>query len=182
MSVFFRTLLLLLIYGLALSAGAKEAGLSEKQIKAAYLYKFSSYIEWPQTAFPEQDTPMTIGVLGADDLADELSDFVSHQTINGRAINVKTLKPGEVLAGLHILFVGQRQSEQLKTLLNSIQKQPILIVTESPAALDFGSVINFVLVDEHIRFEISLERADQNGLKISARLLSVAQKIEARRS
>lgn len=178
-----RTVLLICLHCLAVFAWAADGGPSdtEYQIKAAYLYKFVAYIEWPAAAFGDADTPVTIGVIGADDVAAELNNIKHGRKVNNRTVEIKLLKPGDPLTGVKILFIGGRDSAHLKRLLDSVQSQPVLSVTESAGALSAGSVINFVPVDDRIRFEVSVQNADRNGLKISARLLSVAQKVEARR-
>ena len=153
----------------------------EYQIKAAYLYKFTTYIEWPPAAFAQADTPLTIGIVGADEIAAELNRIKSAQPAGSRPLEVKILRPGDSLAGVQILFIGRQENARLKRLLEGIQSQPVLTVTESAGGLAVGGIINFVPIDDRIRFEVSLLNAEQNGLKISARLLGVAQKIETRR-
>lgn len=178
-----RGLLVLVVFqAFALFAWGGESGLSENQIKAAYLYKFAAYVEWPPSAFAEANTPITIGVIGADEIVAELGNLrTDHSLVNDRAVEVKPLKPGESFSGVQILFIGRQQRQQLKQLLDNIQSQPILTVTESENALDAGSVINFIPIDDRIRFEVSVLHAERGGLKISARLLGVAQKIETGR-
>ncbi|MES2952260.1 MAG: YfiR family protein [Pseudomonadota bacterium] len=153
----------------------------EHQIKAAYLYKFASYVDWPASALTLADAPVTIGVLGADEIATELNNINSGRPANSRPIEVKRLKPGEPLTGIQMLFIGREESARLKRLQDSLQSRPVLTVTDSAGALGNGSVINFVTVDDRIRFEVSVAQAEQSGLKISARLLGVAQKIETRK-
>lgn len=162
----------------AFSATAVEI---EHQIKAAYLYKFASYVDWPAFVFAQADAPVTIGVLGADEIATELNHINSARPAKSRAIEVKRLKPGEPLTGVQMLFVGREESTRLKRLQDNVQSRPVLTVTDSAGALGTGSVINFVTVDDRIRFEVSVAQAEQSGLKISARLLGVAQKIETRK-
>ncbi|QDQ25003.1 YfiR family protein [Chitinimonas arctica] len=149
----------------------------EYQVKAAYLYKFTSYVEWPESVFSQADSALTIGVLDADVLAEELGKLLVGRTVNNRHIVLKRLKPGAPLTGVQILFIGRHEADRLKALLESLQAQPILVVTESAGALNLGSVINFVQVDNRIRFEISRGMAEKNSLKLSARLLAVAQQI-----
>ncbi len=153
----------------------------ESQIKAAYLYKFASYVDWPASAFAQADTPVTIGVMGADAVAAELNLIQGGRSGNSRAVEIRRLKPGESLNGVQMLFIGRDESARLKRIGDMVQSRPVLTVTDSAGALNAGSVINFVMVDDHIRFEVSVAQAEQNGLKISARLLGVAQKIETRR-
>lgn len=162
-------------------AAAVGAGEVEYQIKAAYLYKFAAYVEWPSAAFADSNTPVVIGVIGADALAAELKNVKGGPTVNNREILVRPLKPGDSLAGLQILFIGRQESSRLKQLLESLQSQPVLTVTEWGGAINTGSVINFVPVDDRIRFEVSTASAERSGLKISARLLGVAQRVETRR-
>lgn len=173
-----------LLAGLVLltgSTGALAADI-EDQIKAAYLYKFASYVDWPATAFAQTDTPVTIGVLGADEIAIELSHINLAHPTGGRPIEIKRLKPGDPPTGLHMLFIGRgEESARLKRLQEGLQSRPVLTVTDAEGALASGSVINFVTVDDRVRFEVSLAQAEISGLKISARLLGVAQKIETRK-
>lgn len=178
-----RAALLIAFQCFATFASAAGSGASdiEYQIKAAYLYKFAAYVEWPPAAFAEANTPVTIGVVGADDVAAELNNIKGNQTVNNRAVQIKLIKPGDPLTGVQILFIGRQESARLKRWLDSVQAQPVLTVTEWTGALGAGSVINFVPVDDRIRFEVSAASAERSGLKISARLLSVAQKVEIRR-
>lgn len=161
-------------------AASNEPTDIEIQIKAAYLYKFSAYVEWPPSTFAQADTPITIGVVGADALVAALNHLKQGTSASGRGIKIKQLKPAESLAGVHILFVGGLENRELKRLMEGIQSQPVLTVTDAPGALDTGSAINFVPIDDRIRFEVSLAHAERSGLKISARLLSVAHKVETR--
>lgn len=172
--------LLTSIFLLAWAGNAPAADI-EEQIKAAYLYKFASYVDWPASVFAQPDTPVTIGVLGADEIAVELSHIKIAHHPGGRTIEVKRLKPGEAMAGIQMLFIGREENAQLKRLQDSLQSRSVLTVTDAAGALAAGSVINFVTVDDRVRFEVSLAQAELSGLKISARLLGVAQKIESRR-
>lgn len=174
--------------GLALLAGAagwqasvvqaaEDAGLLEAQIKAAFLYKFASYVEWPETAFAQPDTPLMIAVMGADLVASELVRAVASRRVNDRDVIVKRLATGDPVAGSHILFIGSSASAQLDKLLRAA-RPPVLTVTESEGALAQGSVINFVVADRRVRFEISRGSASKNRLRLSSRLLAVARHVE----
>jgi hypothetical protein len=149
----------------------------ERQVKAAFLYKFAGYVEWPEANLPRPDTPITIGVLGADTLAAELSRLVAGRTVNNRAITAKRLKPGDSLAGINVLFIGKEETARLSQLLPVTRPRAILTVTESEGALAQGSVINFTIVERRVRFEISLDSAEKSGLKLSSRLLTFAQQV-----
>lgn len=162
------------------TAAAAEREL-EYQIKAAYLYKFAGHIEWPSNTFTDAAMPLTIGVLAADELAAELGRLKRGRLVNDRPVQVRVLKAGEPLQGVQLLFVGQLDERQLRRTLDAIQTQAVLAVTELPGALDAGSMINFVLLDKRVRFEISLAHAERSGLKVSAKLLAVAQRVDTGR-
>ncbi|MES2089915.1 MAG: YfiR family protein [Pseudomonadota bacterium] len=154
----------------------------EYQVKAAFLYKFCGYVEWPAQAFVQIDSPISIGVIGSTALTDALSKITTGHTVNGRAIIVRKIQRGDSISGLHILFVtGSNVGRDSETLLNA-RGQPVLIVTEEDQLPPPDSMINFVLVNDKVRFDIALQPAEQSSLKISARLLAVARKVIPRPS
>lgn len=149
----------------------------EHRVKAAFLYKIAGYVEWPGAAFAQPDTPITIGVVGADAIAAELSEVVAGRVLHKRPLEVRRLKPGELPDRLHILFVGRAENALLNQLVAKARERPILIVTETDGALARGSAINFVVADRRVRFEVSLPAAERGGIKLSSRLLAVAQQV-----
>ena len=149
----------------------------ETQVKAAFLYKFGGYVDWPAAAFPRSDTPLSIAVAGADVLAAELAQATTGRTVEGRSVTVRRVKPGDSLAGVHILFIGRAESARLAQWVQSAQPLSVLTVSESDGALAHGSVINFVLSDRRVRFEVALDAAEKSRLKLSSRLLAVAQQV-----
>jgi hypothetical protein len=152
----------------------EAARFSDYAVKAAYLYKFASYVDWPEDLL-DAASPLRIGVLGAQDLAEELALITSGRTVDGRSITVTRLRSSDTVDDLHILFVGRDESGRLERLLAPARIRPILTVTDSDDALTAGSIINFIVSDERVRFEISLFEAEQRGLRIDSRLLAVAQ-------
>lgn len=149
----------------------------ERQVKAAYLYKFGSYVEWPERAFTSPDSPVRIGLIGADAMADELAQMVAGRTINGRQVVVRKLRREDVIAGFNILFVGHSNNARLAEILAMTKGQPMLTVTESDDGIAAGSMINFVVVGGKVRFEASPKAAGLSNLNISARLLAAAYKV-----
>ncbi len=152
----------------------------ETKVKAAYLSKFVSYVEWPASVFAKPDAPVMIGVINADEIAAELTGLKTNRSANSRAFDVKILKAGEPLSGVQLVFIGKGEGDRLKRLLSSVQSRPVLTVTESPGAISMGSMINFILVNERIRFEVSTVAAESSNIKISARLLDVAKNVVAK--
>src|SRR5256886_2384291 len=159
-----------------------DAQADEYRVKAAFLYKFGSYIEWPSGSFARADSPVTIGVMGAEALAEELAQIVAGRNVNGRPVRVRKLRPGDPIAGLHVLFVGRAESGRLAEILAAARGKALLTVTESEEGLELGSMINFVVVEDKVRFDIAPPPSESSNLKISARLLGVARKIVSRSS
>jgi YfiR/HmsC-like len=148
---------------------------AEYKVKAAFLYKFASYIEWPSQVFERPESPIVIGVAGADAMSDELAQVVTGRSIGGRPVEVRKLGRGAPLNGLQILFVG-RSDRSSSDVLASAKGRPVLTVTESEDAFARG-MINFVIVDDRVRFDVALREAEISNLKVSARLLRVARRV-----
>jgi uncharacterized protein DUF4154 len=182
---------LLRIFALCIGIAAAVAGprpaqadaqADEYRVKAAFLYKFGSYIEWPSGSFARTDSPVTIGVIGADALAEELVQIVAGRNVHGRPVRVRRLRPGDPIAGLHVLFVGRADGGRLAEILAAARGQALLTVTESEEGLELGSMINFVVVEDKVRFDIAPPPSESSKLKISARLLGVARKVVSKSS
>ncbi len=152
-------------------------GVADYKVKAAFLYKFASYVEWPTQVFDGPESPLVIGVAGSDALTDELVEVVAGRTVEGRAINVRRLTRGQSLSGIHILFIGRSEAGRSSDVLASAKGHPVLTVTESNDAFPQGNIINFVIVDDRLRFDVAIREAERVNLKLSARLLSVARKV-----
>jgi hypothetical protein len=154
-------------------AHAQQA--SEAAVKAAFIFRFANYVEWPENVFPP-DAPFTIGIAGADEVATEIEKIVPGRTVNGRRVVTRRIAEGESARGLHVLFVGKAVSNP-RGLLRSAQSPGLLVVTEGEHGLELGSAINLVVVDDRVAFEVSMEAAERNGLRISARMLAVARRV-----
>jgi len=169
-------LLLLSTRALAIAAPV-ELQATENRVKAAFVYKFGDYIEWPPEAFDAVDSPLVIGVVGADALADELTRIAAGRTISGRRVAVKKLRYGDELSGLHVVFIGRSDTRRVTEALEASKGRPALTITETADGLKLGSVINFVVVANKVRFDVALPPAEASRLKISSRLLAVARTV-----
>jgi hypothetical protein len=145
----------------------------ERSVKAAFLYKFLGYMEFPA----DPGTTLVVGVLGADDVAAELARITAGRNVGNRTVSVRNLREGEALAGLHLLFVGTDAAQPAQA-LRAAEKNGTVTVTEQENGLQSGSVINFRLVDERVRFEVSLPAAERCNVRLSSRLLSVAYHVQ----
>jgi hypothetical protein len=162
---------------LAPSTGASQSETErvlERRVKAAFLYRFTEFVTWPDTAFARADAPFTIVVVGRDSLADELRQITAARTVQGHPVEVRRVSEGEVVPAAQMMFIPDSEKGRLRDWLRQAPKQA-LVVTESEDALSHGSVINFILVEGRVRFEISLESAEKRSLRMSSRLLAIAQ-------
>lgn len=174
------TILVTFLLSPAQATSQSADAVSEQSVKAAYLYKFADYVEWPQGVLGDPGTPLTIGVIGADSLSVELKEMTRGRTAHGRSISIRSVRPDEPLAGIHVLFVGAGASGELDRIADEARPHSTLVVTEVGDALSLGSIINFRLMNENIRFDVSLHWADRSGLQLSSRLLAVAAHVEPR--
>lgn len=155
---------------------ASERVVAERLVKAAYLYKFGSYVQWPEGTFSSADAPLKIGVVGDDELAEELARLVVGRHCNGRPITVHKVRGDAAQPKVHILFLGGAKSQTAKVLQN-LKGQPMLLVTQLENGLDLGSMINFVAVDGKVRFEVAPGTVEFSELAISSRLFPIASKV-----
>jgi YfiR/HmsC-like len=151
---------------------------SEDEIEAAFLYRFAGFVKWP--AQTRASSAFTVAVLDDDAVADDLERMLAHNDLNGARAQVRRITDIEQLGDARILYIGESDESRLKRWLALIAGRPVLVVTSQPGGLDDGSTINFIVIDRHVRFEISLIAARRAGLNISAELLSVATHVEGR--
>lgn len=159
------------------AAQTDDVSPGEIQIKAAFLYKFTGYVEWPKSSFKDTNSPITIGVVGADEIADELRHIVAGRSVQSRPLNVIAVNKESDLNGVHLLFIGRDATARLARLIETARQRPILTVTDVPEGLERGSMINFVMVKRRVQFEISVDVAEKAGLVLSSRLLAVALRV-----
>jgi hypothetical protein len=152
-----------------------DAAARERRVKAAFIFKFAGFVEWPETAFPQPFTAVTIAVIGDDELAAELSAITAGRAVEGRPLTIRKTRSLEAVADAHMVFVGRAEIARLPQLAKLARARPVLILTDAPTALAQGSMINFMLVERRVKFEIHLEEAERHGLKLSSRLLAIAQ-------
>lgn len=158
-----------------LSAAAQPL---ETEVKAAYLFRFLSFMEWPgQPSGP--DAPITIGVMGADDVLEQLQEILPGRSVGARPVAVRRVREGEPLAGLQLLFVGRAAAAALSRLAGP---PGIAIVSDADHALDRGAAIAFVRSEGRVRFHVALDNAERQNIRISSRMLGVAEYVRGRRS
>jgi len=153
----------------------QEATYSAAQVKATFLYHFAAYTEWPEGRKP--GSRLTIGIAGAPVIAEELGRLLPGRTVRGRIPVVKEIVRHEDLADVDMLFIGEAQNDDVRRWTAAGNRGGMLVVTDSPAGLPPGAMINLLLIDRRVQFEVSLAAAEKHGFRISSRLLSVAIRV-----
>ena len=169
----------LLLASIGPASAQPASSARESAVKAAFLYKFAAFVEWPAGTFQQADQPLVIGVSDDDDIADDLEQLLAGRS-DVRPVLVRRVRDAASLRGVHVLFVSRRSESRLRETLDAV-KGAVLIVTEQANALRLGSVLNFSDEGGRVRFGASLTSADAHNLKLSARLLAVAKVIEGRK-
>jgi hypothetical protein len=159
-------------------AAQSAAPLNEYAVKAAFLYNFAKFIEWPAGAFAAADSPVVIGVLGSDPFGALLDDTTRGERVDGRDIVVERLKWDDDLTRSHILFISPSEQRRLPQLIDRLHRSSVLTVGEDDEFVRHGGIIRFRTDDYRIRFAINVRSAERARLKISSKLLSLATIID----
>jgi hypothetical protein len=176
------TAALVLAGAYAQRAWSQDLQNAEYSIKAAFLCKFGNYVDWPTPVNSGTAPAFVIGVLASTEVVQELSSAARGQTVNGQPIAVRRLERNSSFDGLSILFIARTHAARTAEALDAAKDKPVLTVTESDSGLATGAMVNFVVVDDKVRFDVSFAAAERSKLKISARLLGVARQVTGRPS
>jgi YfiR/HmsC-like len=166
------------VWTLSMTPARAEEGYSQDAVIAAYLYRFTSYIDWPQQATIGH--PFLIDVYGDPGVAQALRRLLAGHPIHNESAVVNEVRTVRDLGDPQILYVGAGHAGFLRS-VPSDESRHVLVVTDESHGLDVGSALNFVTVDKRVRFEVSLTAADRAGIKISSDLLSVAIRVHGGR-
>lgn len=160
----------------AQSAQSAQSGLQQEDAaaRAAYLYNFLGYIEWPSRALPLTDSPLVIGVFNADEVAAELLLTTLGRKINNRAVSIRPLRPGDGMEDIHLLYIGPGEPQQVQAMIRQVPQRWTVTVTDDASADALAGVINFRQSEGRLRFDVSQAAAERGDFKLSSRLLSVA--------
>ncbi len=167
-----RLTLIVLTAGLV-QAHAEARVIDEYQVKAAFLFNFAKFVEWPATAFNSADAPLGICVLGENPFGSALEETVRGMEVAGRRFVIRKISEARQAAGCHILFMGASDRRRSRFVLEELKESSILTVGETEDFIANGGVIRFKLKDERLRFEIDAGAAARERLKISSKLLSL---------
>ncbi len=174
-------LLFAAVLSLSVSFAFAQKAPTEYEVKAAFLYNFLKFVEWPPKAFAAKDTPIVIGIVGTDPFSEPggstnlLEQAVAGKNIEERKLLVRRVEAGAGLQDCQLIFISSSEKPHLKDILDQLKDSPALTVSELDDFCQLGGIINFVKQAGKIRFEINAAEAEAHHLKISSRLLNVAK-------
>jgi YfiR/HmsC-like len=167
---------MLLVCTVSMLAGV-DAEASEYQIKAAFLYNFAKFVEWPPETFKDAGAPIHICVLGSSPVRWMLEDAVRNKNIDGRVLAVRAIAQVSEAGNCQILFVSASEQKHLRAILETTKSSDVLTVGETNSFTADGGVVGFSLDQGRIRFDINLQAAQLERLRISSKLLSLATSV-----
>ncbi len=157
------------------AAAGKTEIYSEASVKAAFVFRFAGYVTWPPESLPPDR--FVIAVLGADDVAQNLQSLLAGRALLDRPAQVRRIASIREAGDAQILYVGAAHQGSLRTLLSPLARRNLLIITDEEAGLAAGGTINLRIVEQRVRFEISVEAARRADLSISSDLLALAVRV-----
>jgi len=174
-----RILSLILQLGAAFELCAQTtvpgAGFDEYQVKAAFLYNFAKFVEWPPGTFSSPSDPIGICIAGMNPFGSTLDTMVQGKKMGERVFAVRRIPDTQQAKECQILFIGGTEWKRLRSLLDALKGAAILTVGETDDFTAAGGMIAFQLAGPRVRIQIDLETAEHSRLKISSKLLSLAQ-------
>lgn len=144
-------------------------------MKAAFLYNFAKFVEWPAFAFKSPAEPVSICIAGTNPFGDSLAQVVDGKTIDNRPIRLRELGDSPAASGCHILFVADSVKKRCSALLDGVRGAGVLTIGDSPGFAAQGGVINFKVDGGHVKFQINPRAAEGQKISVSSKLLKLAE-------
>lgn len=174
----FLTGLMALVAALAPAAPAAAQAAGEYDVKAAFLYNFAKFVEWPSNAFDAPGSPMTLCIVGRDPFGEALDTLVRGETLQGRPMTVHRTRDLLEIRDCHVVFLSRTETARQDEILDTVRGVGVLTVGEGDSFLRDGGIIRFVIEANRVRFEVNLDAAERNGLKLSSKLLRLARSVQ----
>jgi hypothetical protein len=164
-----------IIAAISLTAQARGQMLDEYQVKAAFIVKFASFVEWPAAAFKGPADPFTFCVMGRNPFGHDLENLVEGRVIDGRAFALRPVADTREATGCHILFISSSERLRFRSILDSLKNSSVLPIGDANEFIAEGGVINLRVENGKVRIQIDARAAKEKNLRISSRLLDLAQ-------
>jgi hypothetical protein len=154
---------------------AEDSAPKEYQVKAAFIYNFVQFTQWPDKAFSSSDSPLVVAVFGSNPFGDSLQKAMEGKKLGNHPIVVKQLDSMDQIPSCQVLFVAASEEGHLDDVFRSAADHPILTIGEATTFCDKGGAMRFLIEGGKIRFEVNLDAVQKAGLHISSKLLNLAK-------
>jgi hypothetical protein len=168
----------ILVSPVGISAAQADAPVAPEELKAAFLFNFAKFTEWPESTHPNPDEPLVIGIAEEPDLAETLERAVAGRRFLGHAIEVRQIGAKDDPGKVHLLYLGASEAGDRRRILDRLRGVAVLTVGESNAFLEDGGIIRLHAEGGRLRFAVNMVNAERVGLRISSRLLALATEVE----
>lgn len=147
----------------------------EYQVKAVFLFNFTQFVDWPETALGSADAPLVIGIWGNDPFGSYLDETIRGEYISGHPLVIKRYKEIDEIKTCHILFIPKSESALVKALLQELRGRNILTVSDAPSFVRDGGAIRFFAERHKTRLQVNLKAVSDANLKVSSKLLRLSE-------
>lgn len=169
-------LLIFLLYSPSVSFSQNRT-YDEYQVKAAFIYNFLLFTEWPEDVFESKTDPIEICILGQNPFENHLEVIADTKKAKERTINKKQIRSVEEAEGCEVLFVSQSESDKVDEILEIIKNKPILTISDMDNFSKAGGMVQLILIESKVNFVVNLSALNETGLKMSSKLLDLAHKV-----
>ncbi len=149
----------------------------EYRVKAAFLYNFTRFVEWPPNAYASADAPLEICIIGNDPFGRQLDQTVEGKSSNGHPLTIRRIRQSSDADSCKLLFISTSEQPRARDVIYALRGKPVLTVGDNSDFISHGAIVSFLLVDGKVRFTINQGAAEQARLTISSKLLGVAHSV-----
>jgi hypothetical protein len=165
---------ILLLFTEIFSCAFQTSGDREYRVKAAFLFNFTQFVEWPAGALDGTGTPFVIGILGENPFGNYLREIVAGESVNGHPLTIHQYKNVDEIKLCHILFINPVETSQIREVTTALQGRNILTVSDAASFIQSGGMIRLIKIDNKIRIQVNPVKAKEADLIISSKLLGIA--------
>ena len=159
---------------------AQSASIDE--VKAAFLFNFTKFVQWPADAFPNATSPFVIGILGDDTVSDSLREIIRGKTVSGHELRLRRVSPNDDLAQLQVLFISKSDNIRVSDIVARVNAKAVLTIGDTAGFCASGGDIQLDVDDSQVRFEVNLDATQRSRLDVSSKLLTLAKVVHSART
>jgi len=152
---------------------------NEAEVKAAFVYNFLKFVDWPPSSLPRLDRPLRIAIVGEGAVADATASLLQGKRVSVHPLLVVRVKPGEPVSDVHAVFITGADHKEARRTLESMASAPVLTISDDAQFASRGGMIGLYVEDRRVRFEVNTDATDARGLRVSSRLLALARLVRS---